>query len=45
MPALAGFMDAGLLVPDKIVCAVVSERLSQADCSRSGNMSDVIHFP
>lgn len=33
-------MDNGLLVPDEIVCAVVSERLLQEDCARLGVLLD-----
>jgi adenylate kinase len=40
MPELAEFLDNGRLVPDEVVCAVISERLAQSDCARFGVLLD-----
>jgi adenylate kinase len=40
MPELAEYLDNGRLVPDEIVCAVISERLAQSDCARFGVLLD-----
>ena len=40
LPELAAYIDNGQLVPDKLVCAIVKERLGQDDCKERGVLLD-----
>ncbi|GBG28518.1 Adenylate kinase [Hondaea fermentalgiana] len=40
MPELAAYIDAGRLVPDELVCAIIKERLAERDCREKGVLLD-----